>query len=253
MRRRNKTGPRGSGARGAGAGSLLLCGLGIDRPNDATLATLQALKSSDVVFYIHGDGVTLKGFLKAFCPDVRTFDGERFAKMGDEARVRAVGEQVCKELSRGRTVAYVTYGHPLLFSDAFELGEYCWRRGYACRSLPAVSSIDGVISALHDHPDVLIRGFTVCEAKNLLVSKRPMPKAGAHIVLCVESLVKQGRFPAFCRIIEAAYPGSHEFFGVNCSDGRRPASLVSGRVKELRGWASRIQHMMSLVIPGLDS
>ena len=50
--------------------ALFFCGIGIERPADASIRTIQILKSCDVIFYIHGDGHKLRDFFGAFCADV---------------------------------------------------------------------------------------------------------------------------------------------------------------------------------------
>jgi len=225
-----------------GKGELLLCGLGIDRPSEVTLATIEALKSCDVAFYIHGDGAIVKAFLEPFCPDVRLFSSKRPAA-AHKAKPRLLAEAVCAELKRGRRVAYVTYGHPSLFSDAGNVAFLCRGRGYACRVLPALSSVDGVIAALHAREDfgILGRGFLACLADQALEWDEPGRPDVAWVLLGVDRLVERGRFASLCERIQGWYPPEHRAWAVKCADGRGQSILTAGTVAGLRGWETLIR------------
>ena len=230
-------------------GTLFVCGLGIDRPNDTTLGTVGTLKNCAVAFYMHGDGKLLEPFLKTFCPDVRLFGGGEFDALPDEKRIEIVAAAVCAELSRGKDVAYVTYGHPTLFSDGFNVLQACRANGYAGRVLTAPSAVDSILSAALDLVDALSGGFLVCKADRVLERKNFLKTDFPAILLCLDQVVAGGKYGVFCDRLEAAYPRGHRVFGVKCGDNHGEAVRLSGRVDQLRRWEGKIVHMMSLVLP----
>lgn len=232
-------------------GELIICGIGIDRPNDMTLATAQALKKCDVLFYSHGDGVGLQAFLKTLCPDVRVFSGRGFAVMNDRQRTGFVGRAVCGELRRGRKVAYVTYGHPLVFSDGGDMAEYCRARGHAARVIVAPSAGDSVMALLHDRVDFRC-GFWLCSARQIMESNKFVgPRALPGMIFGVDQAVADGCFVGFCGRLRAVYAPDHPVYGVKCQDTSGRPCLLSGRVGRLPRWEKRIAPMMTVVLPAL--
>lgn len=232
-----------------GKGQLLVCGLGIDRPQDTTLGTIQALKDSQMAFYIHGDGGTLKPFLSTFCPDIRLLSSKSFDAMSEHKKLDFVGSAICAELRKGKNVAYVTYGHPLIFSEGQAILKHCRSKGFSCRVVTAPSSVDSILAEISDIEDPLSRGFHACMAETILRPGAGPRKGAAAVLLCLDRVVRAGRFGAFCRRIEASYPRDHKVLAVKCADSSSKAVRLSGRVDQLRGWEKNIVHMMSLVVP----
>ena len=232
-------------------GELFFCGIGIERPADASIRTIQVLKSCDVIFYIHGDGNKLKDFFGAFCSDVRTYDGSAFKGMGDKARISFVGGAVCRELKRGRAVAYVTYGHPMLFSDGFNMANDCRSRGYVGKVIPAVSSLDAIMAVLAAEINLFRRGYQVCLGDDVLKPRDFVLSNGTVVLLGLDRIAGAGRFKSFCERLKERYPPEHVVYGVRCGTGEEGDVLLTGRVDQLFGWSDQIVHMMSLVLPGL--
>ena len=244
--RRMKTARRGASAK---RGTLRVCGLGIDRPHDVTLGTIQALKDSQVAFYIHGDGESLKPFLSSFCPDVRLIGGETNEAPSDEKRLAFVAGAVCAELRKGKNAAYVTYGHPLIFSEGHYVLKHCRAAGFTGRVVTAPSSVDSILAEISDIRDPLMRGYYMGMAETMLRPESGPRKGGAAVLLCLDSVVRQGRFGDFCRRMKAAYPGDHKIFAVKCADSYSQAVRLSGRVDQLASWEKSNVHMMSLIVP----
>lgn len=239
MKRKNKA-----------SGELYICGAGIDRPHDVTLHTIATLKNCDVMFYIHGDWPHMAPFFKEFCRDIRTFSGRPFETMTDEARVEFVGKLVCRELRLGLRVVYMTYGHPLIFSDGYNMAEYCRLQGYGCRVIAAPSSIDSILAAMDNRLDLLSHGFSVCSASRIIKDRSFHLRSDAPlIVLGLDALVKNEGFDMFCDLIEATYPKGHPIHCVKCRDGSSEKIYLSSNVQRLRGLKNKIVHMMSLVLP----
>jgi precorrin-2 methylase len=230
--------------------ALFFCGIGIERPADASIRTIQILKSCDVIFYLHGDGPKLREFFGAFCADVRTYDGSAFEGMSDSRKISFVGKQVCAELKRGRSVAYATYGHPMLFSDAENMATECRSRGYRGRFIPAVSSLDSISAILADQGDLFRYGYQVCLSDQALDPAGSIRPNGTLVLLGLDRIVKTGRFKEFCARLRAEYPADHAVYGVRCGSGEERDVVMKGRVGRLFDWNDQVVHMMSLILPG---
>ena len=238
--------------RSGDVGTLYLCGTGTDRLRDMTLQTIEVLKASEVIFYIHGDKHL--DFFKRFCPDVRSFDGKALAAMSDAARIDSVGKLVCEELESGKKVAYVTYGHPVFFSDGFHMAQYCMKRGFRCRVIAAPSCLDS-ISALMLENGVEAFAHDVCilHAGAIAAGSIRLTPAVPTILIGVDSVASAGPFRALVDRLEAAYPRRHLAYGVRCRDGRQENVFFSTEIERLRDLESRIAPMLSLAIPGVSS
>ncbi len=239
---------------GKSRGDLFFCGIGIVRPSDASLRTIQLLKTCDVIFYIHGDGVKLKPFFDAFCSDVRVYEGSAFAGVPDSKKIERIGAEVCAELERGRRVAYVTYGHPVLFSDGFNMAEYCRKQGVAGRFVSASSSVDAIVSILTERADLAMfnDGYQVGLADHILASREFHRPPGALILFGLDRIVRQGELARLCEKLLTRFAADHPVYGVRCGDGEEADVVESGVLGEVRGWGERVVHMMSLVLPNRE-
>jgi precorrin-3B methylase len=119
---------------------LVLCGLGIFAPYNASLDVLMAMSRSDVLFN-NVAGPEMRALVSEFCDDVRPAAYQAFH---DEPQW---ADKIFAELDKGRKVAFVTRGHPLVFGGlARELIKRCRERGIPFRCLSSVSSIDHFIA-----------------------------------------------------------------------------------------------------------
>lgn len=232
--------------------ALFFCGIGIERPSDVSIRTIQTLKGCDVLFYIHGDGGKLKDFFAAFCADVRTYDGSAFAGMSDSQKIAAVGRQVCRELRRGRSVGYVTYGHPMLFSDADNMAEYCRARDYVGRVIPSSSSLDSIMAVLSEQGNLFTNGYQVCLGDQVLEPAGFRPPSGTLVLLGLDRVVRTGRFKEFCEKLSKHYPPEHLVYGVRCGSGEDGEVIMKVRIDRLSGWNDQVVHMMSFVLRGVS-
>ncbi|MFI5361193.1 MAG: SAM-dependent methyltransferase [Elusimicrobiota bacterium] len=230
-------------------GTLTLCGLGIDRPQDVTLGAMQALKECEVLFYIHGDGERLKPFFRTFCSDIRLYAGARYDRLTTEQKIEAVAADVCAEMKNGKRVAYVTYGHPLLFSDGFNVLTLCRANGFDGRVLPAPSAVDSILASCGELSEKFSNGYLVCTADAAVLKPGMLKLDFPVILLCLDAAVGRGRFGELCGLIEEAYPAGHRILAVKCRDSYGETVRLDGRVSDLRGWERKIVHMMSLVVP----
>lgn len=227
-------------------GSLTLCGLGISRPQDATLAAIEALKRADVVFYLHGDGPALLPFFKAFCPSVTLYAREH-ARLDPHEKLKRLCADVCARLARGKRVVYATYGHPLIFSDAFHVMNACRERGFACSVIAGISAVDAILAVLSSEAKALARGQVSCHAEDVVVRPQILPTGLAAVLLGVDSLAARGLYDRFCARLESHYGATHPIFGVKCGDTAGDGTVWRGIVRDARRW--KVPPMMSFVLP----
>lgn len=122
-------------------GKVYLCGLGVYPPQTATVEVLRGISECDVIFN-NLPGVGMSEFLGLFCSNRRpvAFRYEQDAQL--------CADLVLSEVRAGRTVGFVTFGHPLLFGPlSHEIIKRCKRDGVPCKAFGAVSSMDAVLAA----------------------------------------------------------------------------------------------------------
>lgn len=232
-------------------GRLFICGLGVDRVKDMTLRTLQALKSCDAVYYMHGDWRAVRALLKPLALKLKYFEDEKFYALPNSERIEAAGKEICGELGKGRTVGYVTYGNPMLLSDGSSILGYCREKGHKAQVITAPSSIDSILSLMTEQYEIFSRGFHVYHAEMIIAQPDSLTTAATVIALCVDDCIARKSYAAFCARVVAAYPADHRVYAVRCADGGSGNSLLTTTVGELRKMENKISYMMSLVLPCL--
>lgn len=127
-------------------GELVLCSYGLV-PRHITMETIMELKSCDVVFPEALDSNTCK-FIRQYCKRINILEsGRRLPGKADEDILRQHVDAVMRELSRGRRVGVVTYGHPgFLCAITDELIKRCSERGFNYRIIDSISSINCVLN-----------------------------------------------------------------------------------------------------------
>jgi precorrin-3B methylase/Flp pilus assembly protein TadD len=119
---------------------LYLCGLGMFPPYTASLEVLHAIGRSDVAFN-NVAGPEVRSILGEFCGDVRPASYQAWQ---DEPKW---ANKIFVEIAKGRTVAFVTRGHPLVFGGlAVELIRRCKAQGIEHHTFGSVSSIDYMLA-----------------------------------------------------------------------------------------------------------
>lgn len=119
---------------------LYLCGLGIFPPYTASLETVHALSLCDVIFN-NVAGPEVRELLAEFCSDIRPASYQAWQ---DEPKW---ADRIFNELDKGRTVGFITRGHPLVFGGlAVELVRRCGAQKIDHRTFGAVSSIDHLLA-----------------------------------------------------------------------------------------------------------
>jgi len=119
---------------------LFLCGLGIFPPYTASLEVIHALSLCDVIFN-NVAGPEVRELLAEFCGDIRPASYQAWQ---DEPKW---ADRIFAELDKGRTVGFITRGHPLVFGGlAVELVRRCTAQKIAHNTFGAVSSIDHLLA-----------------------------------------------------------------------------------------------------------
>ncbi|OGS11935.1 MAG: hypothetical protein A2285_10065 [Elusimicrobia bacterium RIFOXYA12_FULL_57_11] len=224
-----------------------MCGAGIDLPSDITRETVRALRGCDMVFYIHTDTKLLAGNLRLVCPGLRiVFVDCRLPQI-------ALWKLIKKELDKGKRAGYITYGHPLVFSEGEQLIERCRREGYKFRILPAISAVNGILAVLAEQGKLKCgRGFCSLRPKDLLEPGRAWPASHLLIIFCAAEELKEYGHKLWTAI-ERHYPPGHPVHLVRlagCEDAQLFHTL---KVKALRAQSGRVGHRISLVLPALKS
>lgn len=144
-------------------GRVFLCGLGVYPPQTATVEVLRALTECDVIFN-NLPGIGMSEFLGLFCSNRRpvAFRYEQDAKL--------CADLVLSEAKPGKTVAFVTFGHPLLFGPlSNEIIQRCKKEGIPCKAFGAVSSMDAVLAASGQVLGFSYGGFQLFESMGLRI------------------------------------------------------------------------------------
>jgi hypothetical protein len=119
---------------------LYLCGLGIFPPYTASLEVIHALSLCDVIFN-NVAGPEVRELLAEFCGDIRPASYQAWQ---DEPKW---ADRIFAEIDKGRTVGFITRGHPLVFGGlAVELVRRCAAQNLAHTTFGAVSSIDHLLA-----------------------------------------------------------------------------------------------------------
>lgn len=221
---------------------LFLCGLGLFPPYTTTIEVLHALGRSDVLFN-NISGVEVREFLAEFCPDVRpaTYDNRN-----DERRWM---RPILGELKKGKVVAFITRGHPMVFGAlAGMLVEACRKAGLPCRAFGAVSSIDHMLAYTGQ---TLGREFQGVQAYNRpVVEKAKTLNTEQPLLVYFYQAISGKDVRAFQRSLGRFYPGAHAglMFGPKYDTAPVPVK-VAGLAKRF----PEIDASHILYLPALDA
>lgn len=227
---------------GAGTSRLLICGLGIRPPYTATADVLRAIRDSDFVFNNLSEP-EVASLLRLLSVEGRPtmFD----IRGADERWTRTI----FKEIRPGRTVAFVTRGHPLVCGGlAGSLIEESARQGVEYRIFSAVSSMNTL--AVDALPDRLggFGGQQVLDYSSVF-SKGFSLDTRVPAVVYFNATIQEmplGTYLRFCGLLEKVYGRGHRcyFYGRNFAAA---ADLVP--LRELRGYHGRLDPSYTLLIP----
>lgn len=229
-----------------GKAELLVCGAGIDFPSDITLGTLRALAACDSVVYIHKDRERLLGLLKHVEPAPAAVFPPASGPVPGWAAAAA-------RLRKGEKVAYLTYGHPLVFSDGAGIAAKARAEGWKVRVLPAVSAVDRSLALLFERKGVSDwSSYTVADAGDLVSGMVRPDGVTALALLCADAAIK-AYGERFFKALSGVYPDDYPVYLLHCADIMGPESFSSLTAGGLRAAASSIGHRSTLFFPGLRS
>jgi tetratricopeptide (TPR) repeat protein len=221
---------------------LLICGLGIKPPYTATFETLRAITSCDFIFNNLSEP-EISGLLRLLSKECRP---TMFDVRGADARwTRAI----FKEVRPGRTVGFVTRGHPLVCGGlACSLMEESGRRGVDFAVYGAVSSMDTLAIETADGGAGLYWGHQVLDYSSVFAEEFTLDtRLPAVIYFNATALALTPLEHArFCKAMERLYSASH----LCCFYGRsfhvKPDVM---RLSELRGRHGKIDPSFTLLMP----
>ncbi|OGS12158.1 MAG: hypothetical protein A2234_11095 [Elusimicrobia bacterium RIFOXYA2_FULL_58_8] len=234
-------------------GQLYICGLGINFTGDMTTRTMRVLKSCDAVYHTSGDWRAIGLALKSLGPKLRCYDTADFYAKNNEQRAGIAGREICAALDKGARIAYLTSGNPMLFSDGSVLMRYCAARGHKSVVVTAPSSIDSILGVMAGKIGIFLQGFQVVQMGTLIEKRQALAPATTCMVMCVDKATSRNDFKRFCALVEGKYPDSHRIYAVKCGNGGGGDVLLAAKVSEMRGLENKISHMMSVVLPGINS
>ncbi len=180
---------------------LYMVGLGIFPPYNASLDVLMAISRSDVLFD-NVAGPEVRNLISVFCADVRR---AAYQAWQDEPKW---ADAIFKELGKGKTVAFVTRGHPLVFGGlARELVRRCRETGVDFQCLASVSSIDHFLAVTGNNLGEDFGGISVVDLPAFEKAEGNNPRL--PLILCFYGGVKD---KAGVRAVQASlrrfYPGA---------------------------------------------
>lgn len=185
---------------------LVLAGLGLDAPYQASLETLKVLSECDIIVNNCAGADTME-FLRLFCKDVRAISFEGFEAV-------RWADQVFKWLKPGLKVAFVTRGHPLVSGHlALELVERARERGVELRCYGALSSVDQMLALTQEILCETYWGLQVFDSQLLLASKVVLQNsvpALIYISMRPDEKERARKVGELCATLAAAFGAGHE-------------------------------------------
>lgn len=148
-------------------GSLLVVGTGIAGVAHLTLETISAIETSEVVYFLVADHITISWILEKR-PDAKSlYHHYRQDKRRNES-YKAMAEEIMNSVRKGKTVVAAFYGHPGAFVSPSHMAVALARmEGHNARMLPGISADQCLISDLGVDPG--IDGWQAIEATQFLI------------------------------------------------------------------------------------
>jgi precorrin-2 methylase len=235
-------------AAAAKKGQVYLCGLGVFPPQTATVEVLQAISECDVIFN-NLPGIGLSEFLGLFCARRRpvAFRYEQDAVL--------CADLVMSEVAAGKTVGFVTFGHPLLFGPlSHNIIRVCREKGIALKAFGAVSSMDVALASGgmvfgYSYPGFQV--FEMTSASGLAHIEKASNKLPI-VVYFADGMGEDG-LKSLLKALSARFPSSHRciLFG--------PTLKLEGADKDgmtLKELGSIVHHKLSqgvLFVPPVEA
>lgn len=181
---------------------LYLCGLGIFPPYTASLEVVHALSLCDVIFN-NVAGPEVRELLAEFCSDIRPASYQAWQ---DEPKW---ADRIFAEIDKGRTVGFITRGHPLVFGGlAVELVRRCNAQSLAHQTFGAVSSIDHLLAFTGKGLGDDFGGIQAIDRP--AIERSPTMNTTLPLLACFyEGMDRRAQVTAFRKSLERFYPPAH--------------------------------------------
>lgn len=181
---------------------LYLCGLGIFPPYTASLEVIHALSLCDVIFN-NVAGPEVRELLAEFCGDIRPASYQAWQ---DEPKW---ADRIFKELDKGRTVGFITRGHPLVFGGlAVELVRRCGVQKVDHQTFGAVSSIDHLLAFTGKGLGDDFGGIQAMD-RPAIERARTMNTSLPLLACFYSGMEKKGEVARFQKSLSRFYPAGH--------------------------------------------
>lgn len=222
---------------------LYMIGLGMFPPYNASLDVLMAISRSDLVFN-NVAGPEVRNLIATFCGDVRRASYQAWQ---DEPKW---ANAMFKELEKGKTVGFVTRGHPLVFGGlARELVRRCRAEGVEFECLASVSSIDHFLAVTGTCLGEDVGGISAVDLPAF--ERQTVHSTRIPLILCFYGGVKdRAGVRAVRDSLRRFYPGQLEcwMFGP-----KYDSTPVVVRVDELDAKYGEFHSSLMLYVPALSA
>ncbi|MDP3544066.1 MAG: SAM-dependent methyltransferase [Elusimicrobiota bacterium] len=220
---------------------LYLCGLGIFPPYTASLEVVHALSLCDVIFN-NVAGPEVRELLAEFCGDIRPASYQAWQ---DEPKW---ADAIFAEIDKGRTVGFITRGHPLVFGGlAVELVRRCNAQSLAHQTFGAVSSIDHLLAYTGKGLGDDFGGIQAIDRPAL--ERSPTLNTTLPLLACFyEGMDTRAQVTAFRKSLERFYPAAHLCWMFGPKYDSPPAVVAVG---ELEKAYPKVHSSLMLYVPPL--
>lgn len=161
-------------------GSLIICGTGIKLVGHVTLETRTLIEGSQTVLYLVSDPGT-GAWIRTINPRAESLEPYFAAGRTRWDSFQLIIERILAEVSAGRQVCVVFYGHPGVFVYmSHEAIRRARAMGREAAMLPGISAEDCLMADLG--VDLSVSGYQCFEAMQFLVQRRRPDPASALIL-----------------------------------------------------------------------
>jgi precorrin-2 methylase len=190
---------------------LFICGLGL-RLLHMTAETLQTLKKCRTVFHDFLDEKAAN-YVRTLCPDLRDL---RKLRRRDDSEANA--DEVMPALAKGRSAAFLGYGHPMVLQGTAEvLIRRCREAGVEHRVTASVSALDEIFIAAG--APIPCDGLQLCPSDVVISRAVPLDPGVPAIIMLLNHLwdFPQASVAGLVKHLKTIYPPEHRMLLIRCS------------------------------------